>query len=146
MSSESKLFKGALLPTIAVGLVAIAISTFAKGGAGFGGAALAQFVVVIFFAISIAVSRYTADADPMMVMGLAMFSYFAKILFFGIFLLLVTKFVPETICDKYAFGFSAIAATFAWLGGEIRSYLSLKVHLDLPRADRSGVELPEKRG
>ena len=141
MSSESKLFKGALIPTIVVGVISIIVSTFAKGSAGFGGAALAQFVVVIFFAISIAVSRYTAKADPMMVMMLAMFSYFAKIMFFGIFLLLVTKLVPEDFCNKYAFGFSAIAATFAWLAGEIRSYLALKVHLDLP-----DVDLQEKRG
>ena len=135
MSTERKLFAGALIPTVAVALISLALSTFLRGGAGLGGALLAQFVVVIFFAVSIAVSRITAKADPMMVMMLAMFSYFAKIMFFGLFLILVTKFVPEQYCDKYAFGFSAIAATFAWLAGEIRSYLGLKLHLDLPKVD-----------
>lgn len=132
MSSERKLFTGALIPTLIVAAISIALSTYLKGRAGFGGALLAQFIVVIFFAVSIAVSRVTAKADPMMVMMLAMFSYFAKIMFFGLFLILVTKFVPADYCNKYAFGFSAIAATFAWLAGEIRSYLGLKLHLDLP--------------
>jgi hypothetical protein len=132
MSTEKKLLKGSLYPTLIVGAISIALSIWLKGRAGFGGALLAQCVVIIFFAISIAISRITSKADPMMVMMLAMFSYFAKIMFFGLFLILVTKFVPESFCNKYAFGFSAIAATFAWLAGEIRAYLSLKVHLDLP--------------
>jgi hypothetical protein len=35
-----------------------------------------------------------------------------------------------------AFGLTAIALTFAWLGGEIRAYLKLKLHLPLPGASR----------
>ena len=49
--SESQLLRGALIPSFAVSVVAIAIATFLQGKAGFFGALLAQFVVVIFFAI-----------------------------------------------------------------------------------------------
>ena len=54
-SNESQLLRGALLPTLVVGLAAIAISAFIQGLSGFWGALLAQFVVVIFFVIHIAV-------------------------------------------------------------------------------------------
>jgi hypothetical protein len=67
-----------------------------------------------------------------MTMSLAMFSYMAKVLLLGVFLWLVTTFVSVDTCDRQAFAVSAVAATFAWLGGEIRAYLALKLHLQLP--------------
>ena len=42
--SESQLLRGALIPSFAVGVVAIAIATFLQGKAGFFGALLAQRV------------------------------------------------------------------------------------------------------
>jgi hypothetical protein len=103
-----------------------------KGSAGLVGALLAQFVVVIFFAANIGVARLSRDLDPVMTMSLAMFSYMAKVLLLGVFLWLITTFVSADTCDRKAFALSAVAATFAWLGGEIRAYLSLKLHLQLP--------------
>ena len=78
-SNESQLLRGAFLPTLIVGLVAIAISAFIQGLSGFWGALLAQFVVVIFFVIHIAVSRMTRNLDPISTMAMALFSYFAKV-------------------------------------------------------------------
>jgi hypothetical protein len=67
-----------------------------------------------------------------MTMAIAMFSYMAKVLALGVFLWLITTFVSADTCDRKAFALSAVAATFAWLGGEIRAYLALKLHLQLP--------------
>lgn len=135
MSTERALLRGAVIPTIIIGLISIALSTWLKGSAGLVGALLAQFVVVIFFAANIGVARLSRDLDPVMTMSLAMFSYMAKVLLLGVFLWLVTTFVSVDTCDRKAFALSAVAATFAWLGGEIRAYLALKLHLQLP--DRS---------
>ncbi len=132
MSTERALLRGAVIPTVVVGIVSIAASTWLKGSAGLVGALLAQFVVVIFFATNIGAARLTRDLDPVMTMAIAMFSYMAKVLALGVFLWLITTFVSAETCDRKAFALSAVAATFAWLGGEIKAYLGLKLHLQLP--------------
>lgn len=132
MSTERALLRGAVIPTVVVGSIAIGASTWFKGSAGLVGALLAQLVVVIFFAANIGVARLSRDLDPVTTMSLAMFSYMAKVLLLGVFLWLITTFVPADICDRKVFGLAAVAATFAWLGGEIRAYLGLKLHLQLP--------------
>jgi hypothetical protein len=132
MSTERALLRGAAIPTVVIGIISIALSTWLKGSAGLIGALLAQFVVVIFFAANIGVARLSRDLDPVMTMSLAMFSYMAKVLMLGVFLWLITTFVSADTCDRKAFALSAVAATFAWLGGEIKAYLGLKLHLQLP--------------
>lgn len=132
MSTERALLRGALIPTVLVGLISIALSTYFKASSGLVGSLLAQLVVVIFFATNIGAARLTRDLDPVMTMSIAMFSYMAKVIMLGVFLFLITTFVPEANCDRRAFALSAVAATFAWLGGEIRAYLALKLHLQLP--------------
>jgi hypothetical protein len=132
MSTERALLRGALIPAAIVGIISIALSTWLKGSAGLVGALLAQFVVLIFFAANIGVARISRDLDPVMTMALAMFSYMAKVLLLGVFLWLITTFIPAENCDRKAFALAAVAATFAWLGGEIKAYLGLKLHLQLP--------------
>lgn len=132
MSSERELLRGALIPTLIVGAVALFGSAIYKGVPGFVGALLAQAIVLIFFAAHLVVARLTRNADPMTTMALAMASYFVKLFIFGGFLLAVTHLVPVENCNRTTFGASAIVATFAWLGGEIATYLKLKTHLQLP--------------
>lgn len=132
MSSERELLRGALIPTLIVGTISLAGSAIYKGLPGFIGALLAQAIVLIFFVTHLLVARATRDADPMTAMALAMASYFVKLFIFGGFLLVVTHFVPVDSCNRTTFGISAIIATFAWLGGEITTYLKLKTHLQLP--------------
>jgi DMSO/TMAO reductase YedYZ heme-binding membrane subunit len=131
-SNEALLLKGALLPTAVVGVLAIAIATFLEGRAGLFGALLAQVVVLIYFALHILVSKISTNLDPVTTMSLAMFSYFAKFLALGLLLWLLDRFTSETLVDRRSFGIAAVALTFAWLGGEITSYLKLKTHLPLP--------------
>jgi ATP synthase protein I len=129
---ESQLLRGALIPSFAVGVVAIAIATFAQGKAGFFGALLAQFVVVIFFAVHLLVSRISTHLDPMSTFALALFSYFAKLFLLTGFLIALTRLTSRETIDRTCFGLTAVALTFAWLGGEIASYLKLRLHLPLP--------------
>jgi ATP synthase protein I len=131
-SNEVLLLKGALLPTAVVGVLAIAIATYLEGRAGLFGALLAQVVVLIYFALHILVSKISTNLDPVTTMSLAMFSYFAKFLALGLLLWLLDRFTSETLVDRRSFGIAAVALTFAWLGGEITSYLKLKTHLPLP--------------
>ena len=131
-SNESLLLKGALRPTLVVGALAIVLSTVIQGLPGLAGAVLAQFVVLIYFIVHIFISRISRNLDPMSTMALAMFSYFAKVMVMGAFLLVLTKFTSREVIDRTSFGITALVLTAAWLGGEIKSYLSLKIHLPLP--------------
>lgn len=136
-SNEIQLLRGALTPTLIVGVIAIGISIFLKGASGFWGALLAQIVVIIYFLVHLLVSRISRDIDPMSTMALAMLSYFAKFLLLGVFFWLLAQYAPESALDRKAFGATAVALTFAWLGGEISSYLKLKTHLPLPHDQRA---------
>ena len=131
-SNESLLLRGAFVPTLIVGVVAIAASTVIKGLSGFWGALLAQFVVVIFFVIHIAVSRMTRNLDPISTMAMAMFSYFAKLFALGGLLWAIARYTDRATINRTAFGVTAVALTIAWLWGEIASYMKLRLHLPLP--------------
>lgn len=135
-SNESQLLKGALIPTLTVGVAAIAIATFTRGGPGFIAALLAQVVVIIYFLVHLLVSKFSRDLDPMSTMAMAMLSYFAKILLAGAFFWILGQYTTDAELDRKVFGVTAVALTFAWLGGEVASYLKLKTHLPLPHEPR----------
>ena len=135
-SNESQLLRGAFIPTLVVSLVAIAIATAVQGMSGFWGALLAQFVVIIFFVIHIAVSRMTRNLDPISTMAMALMSYFAKLLALGVLLWAISKYTDRATINRTAFGASAVALTIAWLWGEIASYMKLRLHLPLPEPDK----------
>ena len=131
-STETVMLRGAMVPSLIVGIIAIGFSTFFGGLSSFLGALIAQFVVIIYFAIHIGVSRIARNLDPMSTMALAIFSYFAKLLFLGVFLYFLSAFTSRETINRTSFGVTAIALTFAWLGGEIASYMKLRIHLPLP--------------
>ncbi|CAB4657418.1 unannotated protein [freshwater metagenome] len=132
-SNEREMIRGALIPSFAVGILGIIISTLVRGKPGLLGALLAQFVVVMYFAVHLGVSAISRKLDPLTTFALAIFSYFAKIAVLGLFLWLLTNFTSRESIDRASFGVVAIALTVAWLGGEIRSFLKLRIHLPLPQ-------------
>ena len=135
-SNESQLLRGALRPTLAVGAVAVIAFSISKGKSGFYGALLAQLVVFIYFVVHIFVSKISRNLDPISTMALALFSYFAKLFFLGLFLWALAQYTSRAAIDRVSFGATAIVLTAAWLGGEIASYLKLKTHLPLPSSEK----------
>ena len=131
-SNEMHLLKGAVKPTAITGLISIIVSAIFAGMPGFYGALLAQFIVVIFFAVTLGVSKISKDLDPLSTMGLALFSYTTKLLFVGLFLWAITNFTERDTINRTSFGIAAILLTLSWLGGEIASYMKLRIHLPLP--------------
>ena len=69
-------------------------------------------------------------------MGMAMFSYFAKVLVMGALLLIVSRATAPATVDRTTFAIAALSITAAWLGGEIRAFFKLKIGLPLPPAPR----------
>jgi ATP synthase protein I len=131
-SNESRLLRGAFLPTLITSIFTILLSAIAKGLSGLYGALLAQFVVIIFFIIHIAVSRLTRNLDPISTMAMALFSYFAKLFALALLLWAIANFTDRATISRLTFGVSAVVLTIAWLWGEIASFMKLHLHLPLP--------------
>ena len=134
-ASDTTLWKGAILPASVIAILLVIIMSVINGRSGLLGALLASITVIIFFSIHLLVARVSRNLDPMATMTLAMFSYFAKVIFMGVFLLLVTKFSDRSTVDRTSFAICAILITMAWLFGEIRSFLKLRVNLPLPKRE-----------
>ena len=126
------MFKGAFIPSVLVAIVTVAGSAIIRHTSGLWGALLASATVIIFFSIHLIVNQVSKNLDPIAVMSLAMFSYFAKILVMGAFLIIVTKTTTPENVDRPAFAATALAITAAWLGGEIRAFFKLRLTLPLP--------------
>lgn len=137
-TNERDLMFGALIPTFAVGMIGIIAASLTRGKAGLLGALLAQLVVVMYFTVHLAVSAISRKLDPLTTFALAIFSYFAKIALLGLFLWLLTRYTSRESIDRGSFGVVALALTVAWLGGEIRSFLKLQIHLPLPQDKKNG--------
>ncbi len=131
-SSEEKMWKGALVPALVVTVISIVISIAVKKGPGAWGSLLASMTVLIFFSVHLGISAISKNLDPIATMALAMFSYFAKVMVMGAFLLIVTKFTSPATINRPAFAITALAITAAWLAGEIRAFMKLKLGLPLP--------------
>jgi len=131
-SNEMQLLRGALFPTVITGVVSIIASFALAGLPGLYGAFLAQFIVVIFFAVTLWVSKLSKNLDPLSTMGLALFSYTTKLLLIGVFLWVLTTYTDREAINRTSFGVAAILLSLSWLGGEIASYMKLRIHLPLP--------------
>lgn len=134
-SSDKALWQGAIIPAAITALLSLIVMATLNGRSGAIGAFLASITVIIFFSVHLLVARISRNLDPMITMALAMFSYFAKVVFMGVFLLLVTRFTDRSTVDRGSFAICAILITMAWLFGEVRSFLKLRVQLPLPKKE-----------
>ena len=130
--SDTQLWRGAIVPAVVVAAMALIVDTVIKGKSSFLGGLLASITVIIFFSVHLFVARISRNLDPMATMMLAMFSYFAKVIFMGVFLVLITKFTDRSTVDRTSFAISALLITMAWLVGEIRSFMKLRFQMPLP--------------
>lgn len=129
--SSTSMLKGALKPALLASLLVIAFGFFIQGSAGLFAGVLASFVVVIFFSVSLFISRLTKNADPITTFSLAMLSYVTKLTLVAALLIAVTRLTDESTVDRRSFGIGALLISGAWLLGEIRAFLKLKLELDI---------------
>jgi hypothetical protein len=134
--STNLMWRGAIIPSTLVAVLAVVGSTVVRHKPGFLGALIGSATVIIFLGIHLLISAISKNLDPIAVMGMAMFSYFAKVLVMGALLLIVSRVTaPETV-DRTTFAIAALAITAAWLAGEIRAFFKLKIGLPLPPASK----------
>ena len=130
--STTLMWRGAILPSTVVAILAMIGSTALRHKPGFLGALIGSATVIIFLGIHLLVSAISKNLDPIAVMGMAMFSYFAKVLVMGALLLIVSRATAPTTVDRTTFAIAALAITAAWLAGEVRAFFKLKIGLPLP--------------
>jgi len=140
------MWRGAIVPASTVAIMTTIGATLIRHHSGFWGALIASATVVIFLGIHLLISALSKNLDPIAVMGLAMFSYFAKVLVMGALLLIVSKATALQTVDRTSFAVAALAITAAWLAGEIRAFLKLRIGLPLPSATGSADDSARKQG
>ena len=118
MKYQKEFFLGSMVPALIVGLIGMTISTLLLGRAGFVAGIFAVLLVFFFLVVHLLVSLVAPRVSPIATMGLAMASYFLKIL-----AVVLCLFLLDPIeMNKRAFGIVAIATTTTWLAGEIWAY------------------------
>jgi hypothetical protein len=130
--STTLMWRGAILPSTVVATAVLVCSTVIRHKPGFFGALIASATVIIFLGIHLLISAISKNLDPIAVMGMAMFSYFAKVLVMGVLLLIVSRATAPATVDRTTFAVAALSITAAWLAGEIRAFFKLKIGLPLP--------------
>lgn len=131
-NSLNAMWRGALFVASIVAVISLIAGSVIRGVSGFFGALLGSVTVLIFFSIHLIIAKLTREWQPIMVMAAAFLSYFAKLAFMASFLLLVMHLTTPSSVNRPLFAGSAIAITIAWLGGEVRAFLKLRLHLPLP--------------
>ena len=132
--STTLMWRGAIIPSTAVAIAVIIGSALLRHTPGFMGALIGSATVIIFLGIHLLISAISKNLDPIAVMGMAMFSYFAKVLVMGALLLIVSRTTAPATVDRTTFAIAALSITAAWLAGEIRAFFKLKIGLPLPPA------------
>jgi ATP synthase protein I len=134
---EKEMSKAALWPSLIVSLISLILSAIIKFGhhshlSIFLGALAASALVIIFFGISNLISLVAPKVDPNIIMILAMFSFFLKLIFLGVGLALLGRFTSPAQVNRSSFLVTALIVILTWIVGEIVGFLRLHFQLPLP--------------
>jgi ATP synthase protein I len=119
-------------------LTAVAAAIF-NGGSGalsglFGGA-----VVMVFFAISLAIGHIVGRNNPSGAIGMFVATYFVKVVGFGVVLFLLGE--PAWLHERW-FLIGAVVAVVAWQTAEIIGFAKARLQLyDEPQTTESGTDV-----
>ena len=138
--STTLMWRGAIVPATVISTLCLVGSTVVRQSAGLWGALIASITVVMFLGIHLLISKISKNLDPIAVMGLAMFSYVAKLIVMGALLLVVARATSPDAVDRTCFAITALGITAAWLGGEVRAFFKLRLGLPLPPGAPSKAE------
>ena len=128
----AQMLRGSLLPTLAVGALAVTGAAIA-GAREAWSAGLGAVLVVVFFSLSLLVMRRTANLEPTAVMAVVLATYTAKILALGAVMILLRD---AAWLSGPALALTVIACTLVWLALEMRAFTRLRVLVtDVPAHD-----------
>ncbi len=117
------MLRGALLPTLAVGLVASLIGLLVSPRTAWS-AAMGAGLVALFFSVSLLVMRQTAHLQPFVVMSVVLASFTGKLLGLTVALFLLQD---VSWLSGQALGLTTIVCTVVWLALEMRAFSRLRI-------------------
>lgn len=123
-TTDARILRGAAIPTLLAGAVALAACGLLAGAQGTVGAALGTVTVLLFFGISILAVSYSARVSPQLLMPVAMFTYLVKVF---AMLGLIALLRDVSWMHGKAFGFTIVGCTVVWLAFEIRVFVKTKM-------------------
>jgi ATP synthase protein I len=117
--TAAAMLRGALVPTLVVGVAAAAVAGATAGVEGLWGALIGLALVVLFFGLGLVVLGRCAGVEPVLVLLIALGLYAAKVVLIGgTFVLVDTTGVLRPYADHLSLGVTAIACTLTWTIGE----------------------------
>ncbi len=106
------MLRGAFLPTLIVGPVAVVVAAFVSGGRSALGAALGFAVSIAFFALGLLVmQKLDSAADPLRFLASALAVFFGQMIFL---LIVIVALQDASWLDGTAFGLTALAVALVW--------------------------------
>lgn len=106
---------GGLWPALAAGAVTVLVAAVLAGGAGLLAALLGFVMTLVVCALGPLVMRWTASAEPLMVMGIAMISFVTKV---GVLVVLFLVLEQTQVVDTRVLAIALGATAIAFIAGE----------------------------
>ncbi|GAA3180298.1 MULTISPECIES: hypothetical protein [Streptomyces] len=123
-SNDARLLVHALVPTLAAGVVAVAVCAALVGGAGAVGAVIGTLLVVLVMGAGLVILQQTAKKYPDLFQMMGLLLYSVQILAVAVFLL---AFKDTTLFDTKAFAFTLLGATLVWIAAQTRGHMKAKI-------------------
>jgi ATP synthase protein I len=125
------MLRGAFVPTLAVGPVAVVVAAFVAGGRAALGALLGFAIAIAFFALGLLVMRkLDSAADPLRFLASALAVFLGQLIFL---LVVILALKDASWLDGTAFGASALAVALVWQVFQVTAYVrSRKLAFDAP--------------
>lgn len=120
------MLRGGVLPSLAVGVLAVAVFSVVEGTLGAAGSALATVLVVVSAASTMLFLRRMSGLDPRVVFLGAMVGYFFKVGLLGVFLLV---FRNADWLSPMAFAITAVVVSLAGTIGEIVAFTRVRTYI-----------------
>jgi ATP synthase protein I len=128
------MLRGAFVPTLSVGPIAVVVAGLVGGGTAALGAFLGFVIAIAFFALGLVVMRkLDSAADPLRFLASALAVFFGQMIFL---LLVIVALQDAAWLDGTAFGMSAFAVALVWQVFQVVAYArSRKPVFDEPAVD-----------
>ena len=129
------MLRGAFVPTLAVGPVAVLVAAVVSGGRSALGAFLGFTIAIAFFALGLVVMRKLGGAsDPLRFLASALAVFMGQLLFL---LVVIIALQSASWLDADAFGFTVLAVALVWQVFQVVAYVrSRKLAFDEPDQTR----------
>ena len=129
------MLRGAFLPTVAVGPVAVVVAAIVGGGKAALGAALGFVIALAFFALGLIIMRkLDSAADPLRFLASALAVFMGQMIFL---LVVIIALQDASWLDGTAFGLTILAVALVWQVFQVIAFVrSRRLAFDAPQETR----------